>query len=239
MSACTAFVICWAALLAVADDPPASEPRETAPPAAAKSVAILCPVSGKPIDRKVVVRFRDRWVYCATPADLEKFKADPLEYAEGVTTQWEADPILRLQVRCPVTGDPPASTIYVGLGDDAVFFATEDAKKRWEADSKPFQAKLAECFTFQTVCPVSEMAVSPTAKREADGKAVYFRCPHCAGEFDNAPATKRAELVRKAAATAAENEKRWRERHPPEEQSERPATPPERPLGGPDPGKVR
>ncbi|MBK9118771.1 MAG: hypothetical protein IPM18_04105 [Phycisphaerales bacterium] len=190
----------------------AQETRPAATEASAVVPKLTCPVSGKPADRKVAMRFRDRWVYCATAADLEKLKADPLEYADGITAQWEADPLLRLQVKCPVTGEQPATDIFEGAGEEAIFFATVEARARWVKDRKPFEAKLEECFTFQTRCPVSDLPVDPAARRVVDGQVILFRCPHCAGEFDKAGADERDKILRKAVAIGSLNEKQWRQR---------------------------
>ncbi|MEW6251600.1 MAG: hypothetical protein AB1716_13210, partial [Planctomycetota bacterium] len=105
--------------------------RNAAPHEAASRPALLCPVTNAPIDPAHATRFRGRWVYFASHEALEKFTADPLEYAEGVQAQWAANQPLRAQVRCPVTGQPPSPDIYTGLGEDAVFFASPEAREKW------------------------------------------------------------------------------------------------------------
>lgn len=158
--------------------------------------AVLCPVTGQAVDRAQVSRFRGKWVYFATEAARQKFEHDPYEFADRVQAQWEADPPLRVQIKCPVTGEPPAADIYVGAGDSAVFFATEDAKQKWLTDSKPFARRLeAECYTFQTTCGACRGEINLAAKRDFGGRTVYFCCPGCAGEFakDEAAGLKRVE----------------------------------------------
>jgi len=176
---------------------PAAQPAAKAP--------VLCPVTNKPIDRNVVTRYHNRWVYFANADALQKFEKDPTQYAEGVKAQWAADQPLRVQVKCPVTGEKPNPDIYVGKGDDAVFFASDDAKQKWLKDNQPYQKRLEdECYTYQTICPVGGGVVDPAVSREVDGKTVYFCCPACIDPFikDKATLSKQVDEQAKANRTA-------------------------------------
>jgi YHS domain-containing protein len=145
---------------------------------------VLCPVTNKPVDRDIVTRYRNRWVYFASQDALQKFEKDPTQYADGVKTQWEADKPLRVQVKCPVTGEKPDPNIYVGKGDDAVFFANDAAKQKWLKDSQPYHDKLdKDCYTYQTVCVIGGGVIDPAASKEVDGKTIYFCCPACIDPF--------------------------------------------------------
>jgi YHS domain-containing protein len=145
---------------------------------------VLCPVTGKPIDRAIVTRFRGKWVYFANDEARAKFEKDPYEYADKLQDQWAADKPLRVQVKCPVTGERPAPDIYVGQGDDAIFFASDDAKQKWVKDSAPYQKRLeSDCYTFQTGCATCGGPINPAASREIDGHTVYLCCDGCATEL--------------------------------------------------------
>jgi YHS domain-containing protein len=156
----------------------------------AVKAAVLCPVTNQPVDRDIVTRYHNRWVYFANQDALQKFEKDPTQYAEGVKTQWEADKPLRVQVKCPVTGEKPKPDIYVGKGEDAVFFASDEAKQKWVKDSEPYQKKLDDCYTYQTVCVIGGGVIDPAVSKEVDGKTIYFCCPACYDAFTKDKAEK-------------------------------------------------
>jgi YHS domain-containing protein len=161
---------------------PATQPA-TGPSAEMKDeLAVLCPVTGQPVDRAMATRFHNRWVYCANKDALQKFQADPLEYADNLQAQWEVDKPIRVQVKCPVTGKPPGE-FYVGLGEGAIFFASAEAKQRWLEGPTQFEKKLADCYTYQTGCGLCGMLINPVISREVDGETVFFCCDGCAGGF--------------------------------------------------------
>jgi len=170
----------------------------------AAKAAVLCPVTNQPVDRNIVTRYRNRWVYFANQDALQKFEKDPTQYAEGVKTQWEADKPLRVQVKCPVTGEKPNPDIYVGKGEEAVFFASDEAKQKWVKDSQSYEKKLDDCYTFQTVCVIGGGVIDPAASKEVDGKTIYFCCPMCYDGFmkDKAANLKTVDEQIKANRTA-------------------------------------
>lgn len=183
--------------------PPGSQPASRAVP------AVRCPVTNQPVDWECVARFRGRWVYFANAEARRKFLADPYEHADGVRAQWDANRPLRVQVRCPVTGDPVDAAIFAGEGVHAVYFASEDARRKWLDDRAPFQPRLeAECYTFQTGCALCGMAINPRAQRELDGQTLYFCCDGCAVRSAQEPAA----CVQRAAGQARANEATWKQR---------------------------
>ncbi len=165
-----------------AAEPPSTNPSGGTSAESKNEPAILCPVTGLPIDRTLATRFHNRWVYCANKDALRKFEADPLAYADKLQPQWDADPPIRVQVKCPVTGDPPGE-YYVGLGENAVFFAAADAKQKWLEDPKKFEQKLPDCYSYQTGCGSCGMLINPKVKRQIDDRAVFFCCDGCAQAF--------------------------------------------------------
>jgi YHS domain-containing protein len=188
---CTLIVVLLAP--AFAADGPATRPAPTSQPAAAPASQpaappVLCPVTGRPVDRHFVARFRGRWVYFADEPAQKKFTADPYEFAEAVQAQWEADPVLRMQVRCPVTGDVVDSAVFVGQGEDAVYFASAGAREKWTqagaAQQDEYRRKLADCYTFQTGCATCGGLISPGAHKDVDGQTLYFCCLGCAKHLD-------------------------------------------------------
>lgn len=184
----------WAA------DPPASQP----------AVAVLCPVTSRPIDREICERFRGRWVYFATEDARKQFMGDPGKYADGLSKQWSVDVPLRVQVLCPVTGEAIDPTVFVGKGLNAVYFATEDAKREWEKDSQRFVERLdRECYTFQTRCAACGNMIVPSARKALDGHTLYFCCMGCPRgcDADKSACIRRAEEQAAANKAAFERER--------------------------------
>ncbi|MEW6197926.1 MAG: hypothetical protein AB1601_04595 [Planctomycetota bacterium] len=209
-----AVLLLWGLSFAVPARAQHGHERMTTAPASTQPAAapvVRCPVTGRPVDRACVTRFRNRWVYCADPAALQKFRDDPYEFADGVRTQWEADKPLRVQVRCPVTGQVPQSTIYVGVGEDAIYFATEAARDKWLADPAAGRDKLGACYTFQTGCATCGMTINPGVTRAVDGRTVYFCCEGCAAEFDRDP----RPHLRRIDEQVRANEAAWKQRRSP------------------------
>ncbi len=163
---------------------PATQPAKAA---AEQSPVLLCPVTNQPVDKAQMTRFRGKWVYFANAEARQKFEADPLEYADGVQAQWAADKPLRIQVACPVTGEPPDPDIYVGTGADTICFASAAAKQKWLADKTSYEKNLPECFTYQTACGTCTGEIDPKVKRVLEGQAYYFCCNGCAGHFEKDP----------------------------------------------------
>lgn len=197
-----AWLLCHAATLiapaAVADDA-SSRPAS----------ALLCPVTGQPADRGICARFRGRFVYFASDAARQQFEREPARFAEQVQSQWTADPLLRVQVRCPVTGEPARGTVYEGCGDDAVFFASEEARRKWLADPAAYRDRLErECYTFQTGCATCGNPINPAAVKTVDGRALYFCCTGCPMGFER----DREKHLRAVDAQIASNKAEWERR---------------------------
>jgi YHS domain-containing protein len=146
----------------------------------------LCPVTKKPIDRTIATLYHDKWVYFASKEAQATFQKNPNDYLEGVKEQLLANPVLRVQIKCPVTKNPPKPNIYVGAGEDAICFATEDAKASWQREATPEQRRFleAECYTFQSRCGTCSMDIKPESTLKVDGKTVYFCCDGCAKKFE-------------------------------------------------------
>lgn len=181
--------------------------------AAAKAegeVKAVCPVGGEPIDRRAYTHYRGKRVYFCCKDCLGKFDKDPESFAKQVKAQWEALKPHRTQVTCPVTGKPVNAKFWVDTPACDIFFADEQAKAAWEKDSKAYEAKLADCYTFQTTCPASGRDINPGKFIEVKGKRVYFCCDGCKGEAEKAP----EETLKKVEDQIAKNQKAFDEEQP-------------------------
>ncbi len=159
----------------------------------------LCPVMGEPIDPKIYGRYKGQRVYLCCSECVDAFKKDPEKYAKAIKAQWDAMPALRMQTKCPVTGEKLDMSVFVEEPHYDLFFANADAKSKFQKDRKAYESKLAECFTYQTKCPVSGTAAKASFSKEIGGKTIYFCCGGCAGKAND-------ETVKKAEEQAKANE---------------------------------
>lgn len=171
-----------------------SRPAIAPAPATQPADEPLCPVTGEKIDRQVSVQFRGRKVYFASAAARDKFNADPYAYADAVKRQWHALRPLRLQVACPVTGQPVDPAVSAerpadaaALDDAPLYFASEDARAAWLKDPKAFDTRLATCYTFQTICPCGFSEAKPNISLKVGDRTIYFCCTGCRAGFEHDP----------------------------------------------------
>lgn len=184
--------------------PAAGKPDDKKPDAKAEaSDGPMCPVmQDDPIDPEVFVRYRGKRVYLCCGECIDKFKADPDKYAAGAKKQWERMKPLRMQVKCPVTGGKLDRQFYFEMPREDVYFASADALEKFKKDRKTYEAKLNECFTYQTMCPVSNKEINPEAGVEIAGKTVYFCCNACVEDGKKGGEA----TVKRAAEQAKKNE---------------------------------
>lgn len=158
----------------------ANPERQTLPP---------CPVTGEPIVLSIKTMTNDGPVYFSSEAAREQFKADPTKYAERAAAQREALKRLpRVQVNCPVTGNPIDGKTVVLVRGKVVDFCCKNCVSKFdsadtsEADVRAYDAKLEASYTYQTRCPVSGDKIEPTVYGDiSENLRVYF-C--CAGDRD-------------------------------------------------------
>ncbi len=165
----------------------------------------LCPVTGKPIDRQFFTEFRGKRVYFADAAARDKFTQDPYEFADGVQKQWEVLRPLRVQVRCPVTGQPVDTKLASTQGEQTIYFATPEAKVAYDKEPPRYAAQLEECYTFQTLCPCGHGEIRPDVSAPYKGKTVYFCCPGCRASLES----KLDEVAEAMETRTAANQRKW------------------------------
>ena len=116
---------------------------------------------------------------------------DPEPVAEGTAP---------INTECPVSGkpiDPNAFSIYEG---QRVAFCCNNCKAKFDADPKPFLAKLgiqAANAPINATCPVSGKPIDPAATSEYQGNLVAFCCNDCKAKFDADPAKFADKIVGK------------------------------------------
>jgi YHS domain-containing protein len=140
-----------------------------------------CPVSGEAVNLYVSLATDDGPVYFCCPDCIAKYKANPKDYAEKVTAQRAAlEKLERVQVTCPVSGEPVNEKVFTEKGGKKVYFCCKDCQAKYEADPAAYKAKLAGSYTYQTHCPVMGEPIDPKSFSDLPGKQrVYFCCMAC------------------------------------------------------------
>ncbi len=117
-------------------------------------VQVSDPVSGKPIDKKVVLEQKGQKIYFASADDKKTYEADPAKYAAKLADSYT------YQTRCPVSGEEidPAAFSDLPTGQ-RIYFCCMDCPKELLADPAKFAPKLAE----------QGMPIDPKAMKEAQG----------------------------------------------------------------------
>jgi YHS domain-containing protein len=157
--------------------------------AEAASGKAMCPVSGHPADLFVSTKTDAGPVFFCCGDCIKDFEAHQDKYTEAVAAQRkELAKLPRVQVVCPVTGEPCDTKISVDVMDQKIYFASDDAKSKYQADPKKYTAAVANSYTYQTKCPVMDKPIDP--KRFVtltDGSKIYFCCGKCDSKLISNP----------------------------------------------------
>ncbi len=105
--------------------------------AAMPKAQVTCPVTGKPIDKKVFIEHNGEKVYFCCPDCAPKFKKDPKKYAAKLADSYT------YQTKCPVMGGDIDPTTFTTLPDGRkVFYCCAGCDKPFLKDPAKYAAKL-------------------------------------------------------------------------------------------------
>lgn len=154
------------------------KPDKAAAPEAAMA---KCPVSGKPVNLAVSAPTPDGPVFFCCKDCVATYKAEPAKFTEAVATQRA---VLaqrpKVQVKCPVSGDPVDPKFALEKDGKKVRFCSDDCRKKYAADPGKYASALANSHTFQTTCPVMNEPIDPAAfMKLPGGETVYLCCKGC------------------------------------------------------------
>ena len=155
----------------------AQEPQ--APPKPVE--AVKCPVTGGPANLAISAPTKEGPVFFCTADCITRYRAEPDKFSEALARQRKAlAQRPRVQVKCPVSGDPPDLKIFLEKDGQKIAFCSEECRKKYAADSARYASALANSFTHQTTCPVMGHAINPAAfVKLPGGGIVYFCCKGC------------------------------------------------------------
>jgi len=144
-----------------------------------------CPIMDEPIDFSVSTDTADGPVYFCCAGCIKKYNATPKKFAKLVATQRsmlaKRD---KVQVKCPVSGEPTDPKITATHNGETVSFCCKSCAKKFTADPAKYKAGLASAYTYQTKCPVMGGTVVPDAMSVLPtGETVYYCCGGCDKKF--------------------------------------------------------
>lgn len=142
---------------------------------------VNCPVSGAPANLAISTPTKEGPVFFCRKECVAEFRANPGKYATGAAAQRSvlaSRP--RVQVKCPVSGDPADPKITLGGEGQKVAFCSDDCRKKYAADPSRYASALANAYTYQTKCPVMKEPINPASfVKLPSGQTVYFCCKGC------------------------------------------------------------
>ena len=153
--------------------------------AKAKAERPRCPISGDPVDFSVKLTTDDGPVYFCCEGCIKKYKKDPAKYADKVAAQRKAlEKLPRVQVVCPLSGEPVNPKISFEYNGQKVYFCCARCRARFAKNPEKYAGKLANCYCYQTRCPVSGEKIDPGSFTDLPtGQRVYFCCDDCKKPF--------------------------------------------------------
>ncbi|MBU0638337.1 MAG: hypothetical protein KKB50_05685 [Planctomycetes bacterium] len=208
-----------------------SESKAEADGDATGTVDLVCPVTGKPVSQRFYVYLEGRRVLFATSEAIAEYRKNPEKYLEGVQAQLAQRKLLRVQVKCPVTGKPINPRSFADMARRRVYFGVDHAKMEWIKWSAEQQREaLKDCYSYQTLCPIDQRQISPKVYCEYNkGCTAYFCCKECQEKFEKEPQKYIKQIEEQIKANKAEWEKR---------RQSKPRQPAKAEAEGEDEGKV-
>jgi YHS domain-containing protein len=149
----------------------------------------LCPVMDEPVDFSIKLQTDQGPVYFCCKKCVRVFESKPERFAEKVKAHRQAlAKMPKVQVACPLTGDPIDKKAFVEVGGQKVWTCCMKCANRYKESPEKFAKGLADSYTYQTICPVMGEKIDPSVFVDAGGKSVYFCCTRCTGTFFKDPA---------------------------------------------------
>lgn len=170
-------------------------PRQVLPPAPAWLPK--CPVGGGPVNLAHCVSTPEGPVFLCCEHCIERFEATPSEFEANVEAQREAlNSLSRVQVACPVSGDPIDPTIQIQGSPDPIYFCSAECRERFSNAPARYREGFANSFWYQTICPVNGNPINPSVSTTlGTGEVVFFCSKQCRDELKGDPAAYATRLA--------------------------------------------
>ncbi len=149
-----------------------------------------CPVMGEPANLAMSATTDDGPVFVCCKGCIKKINTDPAEYAKEIAEHRKALAAMpKVQVTCPVSGEPVDEKTYVEHAGEKVHFCCNGCSKKFQENPSKYHRGLANSYTYQTKCPVMGETINPVAVATMPtGEKVYFCCKGCDKKFMKDPA---------------------------------------------------
>ena len=155
----------------------------------ASNDAPKCPVTDEPANLAISISTERGPLFFCCKNCIAKYRSKPGAYAAKAALQRKmlaARP--KVQVTCPVTGQPVNSKIHAEHDGAKIHFCSEGCAGKFNSDPGKYKTALANSYTYQTKCPVMNAEIDPTVFTTlASGMKVYFCCPGCDKKFVDNP----------------------------------------------------
>lgn len=155
-----------------------------------EAASAVCPVTGEAVNFAMSVTTDDGPVFVCCAHCIGKYKAAPDKYTAKVVAQRNAlADRPKVQVTCPVTGEPVDGKSYAKHDGQKISMCCDRCASKYEADPAKFAAALANSYTYQTKCPVMDEEINPKSfTTVAGGKKIFYCCDRCDEKLRAAPA---------------------------------------------------
>lgn len=142
---------------------------------------IKCPVEGAPANLTVSAATDAGPVFFCCEGCRGKFEAAPDGFAAQVAEQRKVLATRdKIQVACPVTGEPVNPKVSESIDGQSVSFCCKGCIERYKAEPAKYARNLANAYTYQTMCPVMNKEVKGNVfTMMATGEKIYLCCKGC------------------------------------------------------------
>jgi len=157
----------------------------------------LCPITGEAINLAVSTETDDGPVFFCCQACVKKYAESPDKFGEQVAAQRKVLATRdRVQVKCPVSGNPADPKVFAEQEGRKVHFCGTDCIAKFQADPGKYQRALANAYTYQTKCPVMGEGINPKSFATlATGETIYYCCKGCDRKLQAEPEKYAANLA--------------------------------------------
>lgn len=144
-----------------------------------------CPVSGE--DANLAKSFDTDLgpVYVCCKGCAKKVRRNSRQYAAKITAQHKTLAKLdRIQVSCPISGDPIDPAAYFEQDGKKVYACSKKCADEIKKNPGKYKQALLASYTYQTKCPVSGERIDPAASLKlTSGGSIHFCCKSCKKKF--------------------------------------------------------
>jgi len=140
----------------------------------------MCPVSGKPIDKKTSINHEGKKVYFCCKGCIGKFKESPNNYLPALYKQIYPQSV---QIKCPIMGGIVNPEVFTEYKGQRIYYCCPGCDKKFKAEPAKYLKKMPEISTGQVHCPITGKSIVPKYSTDLGGKKVYFCSEECGPKF--------------------------------------------------------